>query len=93
MKKLKTGLSIVIFLLVLAYALAFSAHNSQALALNFLVGLPVSWPAALWLGMALLVGAVLGFISSFTLLARQKLQLRRLNKELNDTKQRLNKLS
>ena len=93
MKKLKTGLSVLLFLMVLAYALTFSVHNNQLVTLDFLIGNPVAWPLALWIGLAVFAGAVLGLLSGMVLLARQKLQIRRLHKELNDTRQRLNKLA
>lgn len=92
MRKLKTLLSVLIILVVLAYALAFSSHNSQPIALDFLIGDPVNGPAALWLGLVLMTGALLGFFSGALIQARQKLRIRRLSKELQDTKQRLSKL-
>lgn len=92
MRKLRTLISVVLFLIVLAYALAFSAHNSQPIVLDFMIGTPVSWPASLWLGVVLMTGTVLGLFSSAFIVTRQKLRIRRLSKELQDTKQRLSKL-
>lgn len=83
MKKLTTGLSVVIFLFVLAYALAFAVNNSAPLALNFLIGEPIEWPAALWLGIALVIGVVVGVASGLLIHTKQKLQIRRLTKELH----------
>ncbi|MCD8523215.1 MAG: lipopolysaccharide assembly protein LapA domain-containing protein [Saccharospirillaceae bacterium] len=92
MKTLKVGLSVVLFIVVLAYTLAFAAQNSLLVELNFLLGSPVTLPLSLWLGVVLLLGAIVGVFSGVVINARQKLQLRQLRKELADTKQRLNKL-
>ncbi|UXD87965.1 LapA family protein [Thalassolituus hydrocarboniclasticus] len=92
MKTLKVGLSVVLFVVVLAYALAFAAQNSLLVELNFLFGNPVALPVSLWLGAVLLLGVVAGLISGIMINARQKLQMRQLRKELANTQQRLNKL-
>ena len=92
MKTLKVGLSVVLFIAVLAYTLAFAAQNSLLVELNFLIGSPIAMPISLWMGAVLLLGAVAGLLSGIVINARQKLQLRQLRKELTDTKQRLNKL-
>ncbi|MFY9180230.1 MAG: lipopolysaccharide assembly protein LapA domain-containing protein [Venatoribacter sp.] len=86
MKKFKTLLSLVVFIAVLAYALAFAARNSQTLSLDFIVGESVAWPTSLWLGGALLVGALLGFFSGMFIYTKQKLEIRRLRKELNNAR-------
>lgn len=93
MKTAKTILSVVFFLLVLAYALAFAVHNNQSITLDFLIGSPISWPAPLWLGLVLLCGTLLGILSGAFIYTRQKLHIRRLHKELRDTQQRLSKIS
>lgn len=92
MRKLKSILSILVLLLVLAYALSFAAHNSQIVTLDFLIGAPVSWPAALWLGVVLMVGTALGLFSGIIVYIRQKLRIRRLSKELQDTQKHPSKL-
>lgn len=92
MKTLKAGLSVVLFVAVLAYTLAFAAQNNLQLELDFLLGSPVAMPVSLWLGATLFFGALVGLLSGVVINARQKLQLHRLRKELADTKQRLNKL-
>lgn len=92
MKKITTGLSILFFLFVLAYVLAFAVNNSQPLALDFLVGAQVSLPVALWLGAALLAGAAIGLSAGIIVHTKQKLRIRRLQKELQNIS-RVNKLS
>lgn len=82
MKKLLTGLSIILFLIILAYVLAFAVHNSDSLALDFLVGQPVEWPIAVWLGVTFFVGALIGLASGLVLRTKQKLHIHRLTKEL-----------
>jgi|GEM_PF-1334597 len=92
MKKLKVGLSVLLFILVLAYAFSFSAHNSSQIELDFLIGTTLSLPVSIWLGLALIIGAAVGLLSSLLAAARYRLQIRQLRKELAETKQRLNKL-
>ena len=92
MKKITTGLSILFFLFILAYVLAFAVNNSQPLALDFLVGVPVTLPVALWLGAALLAGASVGLGAGIVVQTKQKLRIRRLQKELQNSA-RVNKLS
>lgn len=90
MKKLITILSVIIFIAVLAYALAFAVNNNQVLALDFLIGQPVSWPASLWLGVALFVGVVVGWASSMVIQTKQKLRIRALTKQLHKATTRVN---
>ena len=92
MKKLKLIVSLLFFVAVLGYALAFAASNGAPLALDFLIGAPVSLPVALWLGLLLLAGTVLGLLAGVVSSARHKLRIRHLNKEIADLKTRLNKI-
>ncbi|MDK2776138.1 MAG: LapA family protein [Pseudomonadota bacterium] len=92
MKKLKAGLSVLLFILVLAYALAFAANNSLPVELDFLIGSPLTLPVSVWLALALFSGVVVGIFSNMAASARHRLALRQLKKELSETKQRLSKL-
>lgn len=83
MKKLITLISVVIFIIVLAYVLAFAVNNNQALALDFLFGQPVSLPSSVWLGLTLLVGVLVGLGSGLVIQAKQKLRIRTLTKQLH----------
>ena len=92
MKKIRLLLIVILFILVLGYALVFASANSQAVALDFIIGSSVSLPVALWLGLALMVGVVAGMLTGMLSSARHRVSLRLLRKELGDTRQRLNKL-
>lgn len=92
MKKILTGLSVIIFIIVLAYVLAFAVNNSEPLALNFLIGEPVEWPAALWLGVALILGVIVGMSSGMVIHTKQKLHIRRLKKELQKNNSRVSSI-
>lgn len=84
MNKLKTGLSIAFFIILIIYTIAFAAKNNQSLALELFFINTVELPVSLWLGLALIVGVLLGFSSNMVLYAKQKLTIRRLKKELSN---------
>ena len=84
MKKLKTGLSIIFFFILIIYTIAFAAKNNQPLALELFFIDSVELPVSLWLGVVLVIGAILGFASNMVLYAKQKLTIRRLKKELSN---------
>lgn len=93
MKRLKLVVSILFFLLVLSYALAFAAHNSTNLTVDFLAGLKVSLPAALWIGLFVTLGGVIAWFFTGVASVRQRLRISRLEKELEESKRRLGKMS
>lgn len=93
MKQIKLVLSIAVFLAVLAYTLAFAAHNSETISINFLAGLQVAMPMALWLGLFFSAGALLAWLITGVTNASQKMKLRKLHKELEETKRRLDRVS
>ncbi len=84
MKKLKTGLSILFFIVLIVYTVAFASKNNQPLALELFFIDPVELPVSLWLGAVLVIGAILGFSSNMIMYAKQKLTIRRLKKELSN---------
>lgn len=84
MKKLKTGLSILFFIILIIYTVAFASKNNQPLALELFFVDPVELPVSLWMGVVLFLGAILGFSSNMIMYAKQKLTIRRLKKELSN---------
>ncbi len=84
MKKLKTGLSVIFFIVLIVYTAAFASKNNQPLALELFLFDPVELPVSLWMGAVLVLGAILGFTSNMVLYAKQKLTIRRLKKELSN---------
>ncbi|KZZ46641.1 MAG: LapA family protein [Saccharospirillaceae bacterium] len=93
MKQIRLVLSIAVFLAVLAYTLAFAAHNSSMISINFLAGLEVTMPMALWVGLFFSVGALLAWLITGVRDASQKMKLRKLQKELEESKRRLDRVS
>lgn len=93
MKQIKLILSVVFFVLVLAYTLTFAAHNSDSVSVNFLLGLEVSMPLALWVGIFIAVGALLTWLITGLAHTAQNIKLKRLQKELEDAKRRLDNVS
>lgn len=84
MKKLKTGLSVVFFIILMVYLIAFAAKNNQPLALDLFLFEPVELPVSIWVGGLLVLGAILGFASNMVLYTKQKLTIRRLKKALSN---------
>lgn len=91
MRQLKVGISVVLFVLVLVYAVAFSANNSEAVAVDFLTGAVIEAPLSLWLGTMLLLGAVAGYVLSALGKTRQSFELRRLRREVKQLQERVSK--
>ncbi|ASP40386.1 hypothetical protein CHH28_17635 [Bacterioplanes sanyensis] len=91
MKQLKLGISMLLFVLVLVYAIAFSANNSTAVNVDLLTGAVIQGPLSLWLGAMLLLGAVAGYLLSWLSKARQSLELRRLRREVKQLQERASK--
>lgn len=89
MKKLRTGLSILFFIVLIVYTMAFAAKNNQPLVLDLLFLDTVELPVSLWVGAILVIGAILGFTSNMLLYTKQKLTIRRLRKELLINKPKL----
>ncbi|WP_221801206.1 LapA family protein [Oceanobacter mangrovi] len=91
-KKIRLALSLISFLLIFVYCLAFASRNSADVAVNFLVGEPLVLPLALWFGFILALGCALGIlVGAVTILARKR-QIRRLEKQLADAQDRLGRL-
>lgn len=80
MKKLKLIFTLVFFIALLVYTLAFAARNGESLSVDFLFLEPIALPASLWLGLMLVLGAVLGLGSGAWLQFRHLLQIRKLKK-------------
>lgn len=93
MKQIRLVLSIAVFLVVLAYTLAFAAHNSESVRINFLAGLQVEMPLAVWLGVFFTTGALLVWLIAGVTNASQKMKQRKLQKDLEEARRRLDRVS
>jgi uncharacterized membrane protein YciS (DUF1049 family) len=92
MKHLKLAISLLVFGVVLVYAIAFAAHNSSAVTINFLGGLRASLPLSLWVGVFMAAGALSFWIASGISLTRQRLRLRKLERQLGESKRRVDRV-
>lgn len=92
MKQLKLIFIILICLVLLSYAVAFAAHNKDQVTINFLIGFQVTIPIAVWSGLVFSVGVLSVWLLGGISAAAQKLRLRKLQKELEEVKRRLEKV-
>jgi len=93
MKALKLAISVLLLLVVLAYTLAFAAHNSADVTVNFLAGATLTLPLAIWIGLFISVGALTAWLVGGLTSTVRQLKLRKLQKELKQARQRLDKVS
>ena len=92
LKKLRILVSLLSFLLIFVYCLAFAARNSNDVAVFFLIGEPLSLPLALWFGVVLGVGCLSGIlVASYSIIAKQR-HIKRLEKKLAAAEERLSRL-
>lgn len=93
MKLIKNFLVLLVVLLVLGYGILFSLYNEQGIALDFLFIDLVSVPLSLWSGCLVVVGVLLGLLVSSISKLGLGFENKRLQKELNLTKRKLEKLN
>lgn len=84
-------IALVIAVLVVALGLSFAMLNAESAELNFYFG-RLSMPISLWMVIAVVVGAVLGVLSSFGMVFRQRRQLARLRRQIADAEKELSEL-
>ncbi|WP_028292712.1 LapA family protein [Oceanobacter kriegii] len=92
LKKLRIILSIISFALVFVYCIAFAVQNSTLTAVYFLTGSAVELPLALWFGLVLAFGCMVGILVASYSIATKKRQIKRLQKQLDSTEERLSRL-
>ncbi len=74
-------LVLIVLFLVLLSGLSFYVQNAQPAMLNYFLG-SVEMPVSILVGLALLLGAVLGILASSMALIRLRHELRRLQRQL-----------
>ncbi|PWG63466.1 lipopolysaccharide assembly protein LapA domain-containing protein [Spiribacter halobius] len=84
-------IALVIAVLVVALGLSFAMLNAESAELNFYFG-QLSMPISLWMVIAVVVGAVLGVLSSVGMVFRQRRQLARLRRQIADAEKELSEL-
>lgn len=93
MKNIKLIVSVTIFVVLLVYCIAFAAHNSTSINIDFLAGTVISLPLPVWMLIFFCSGMLVSFVLGFYSRSRQRLKLGQLQKQLDDARQRLNKIS
>ena len=93
MKLLKNFLVLVIVLAVLGYGILFSLYNEQSIGLDFLFLDTMPVPLSLWSGCLIVVGVTLGLLVASISRLGQGFENKRLQKELNLAKRKLEKLN
>ncbi|MGB1091924.1 MAG: lipopolysaccharide assembly protein LapA domain-containing protein [Oceanobacter sp.] len=91
-KAIRTLAGIILFVALLVYSLAFATSNSETLTLDFMLGGGFELPVSVWLLVFFVVGALLGSLVSGLLSAWRGSKIRRLNRDLNDMREKLAKL-
>jgi len=84
-------IALVIVVLVVALGLSFAMLNADSAELNFYFG-RLSMPLSLWMVVAVLVGALLGVVSTIGMFFRQRRELARLRRQVADAEKELSEL-
>lgn len=84
-------IAITIFVLIFIIGAGFSAINMMPVTLNYYLG-AVTFPLAIIIVLAILLGAILGAIALFTNTLGLRYENRRLNKRLSVSEQEINSL-
>jgi len=93
MKLLKNFLVLLIVLAVFGYGILFSIYNEQYIELDFLFLNTLSAPLSLWSGVLIAFGIALGLLVASASKMLQSRENKRLQKELKQSKSKLEKLS
>jgi uncharacterized membrane protein YciS (DUF1049 family) len=93
MKLLKNFLVLLIVLAVFGYGILFSIYNEQHIELDFLFLNAFSVPLSLWSGVLIAFGIALGLLVASASKVLQSRENKRLQKELKQSKSKLEKLS
>jgi len=93
MKLLKNFLVLLIVLAVFGYGILFALYNEQKIALDFLFIDSVHLPLSLWSGSLIVLGAILGLLVASISKMLQGMENKRLTKELQLAKVKLEKLN
>ena len=93
MKLIKNLLVLLIVLAIFIYGTLFSIYNEQGLDLDFLFLDAISVPLSLWSGCIIILGVVLGLLFASVGKISLYRDNKRLNKELEQVKKKLEKLN
>lgn len=83
--------TIIIFMLVFAVGIAFSAINNDPVTINYYLG-TLSLPLSIVMVLSIVLGLILGALALFVGTLQLRYENRRLNKKLEVTEQEINSL-
>lgn len=84
-------IGIVAAVAVIALGLSFAMLNHEEVTLNYYLG-QSSLPLSLWMVAALALGAAIGAVSTMGVIARQRRDIGRLRREVEDAQKELSEL-
>lgn len=93
MKLFKNFLILLIVLTVFGYGILFALYNEQNIGLDFLFLETLTVPLSLWSGSLMVLGMLMGLLVASISKMLQSIENKRLKKELQQMKVKLEKLS
>lgn len=88
---MRRAIGIVVAVLIVAIGLSFAMLNHDDATLNYYLG-QATMPLSLWMTVALLLGAIFGVISTLGVMARQRRELSRLRRRVDEAQRELSEL-
>ena len=84
-------LTIIIFIIVFAVGIAFSAINNDSITINYYLG-TLSLPLSIVVVLSIILGIILGALAIFSGSLKLRYENRRLHKKLETSEQEINSL-
>lgn len=84
-------IGIAVAVAVIALGLSFAMLNHEDVTLNYYLGRS-SLPLSLWMVAALALGAAIGAVSTLGMIARQRREIGRLRRQIEDAQKELSEL-
>lgn len=82
---------IVVLVIIVALGLSFAMLNTEDAPLNYYFG-QASLPMSVWMVIGLIMGAVLGALSTMGVVWRQRRELSRLRRRVNESQKEVSEL-
>lgn len=83
---------LILVLAILLFGLAFHLKNNQAIELDYYIGTTMPLPLSLIVVLVLMLGALLGVLSSLPLIIKLKQQKHRLERQIKNSEKEINNL-
>jgi putative membrane protein len=88
---MRRAIGIVVAVIIVVIGLSFAMLNHGDATLNYYLG-QATMPLSLWMIIALILGAVAGALSTIGVVARQRRELSRLRRRVDETQRELSEL-